>query len=845
MTTDSLEELAQRVRSIARVPRLLLACDYDGTIAPVTGDPRRAYPLAQSVEAMTALASLDDTEVTVISGRSLGDLAALSRLPRQIRLVGSHGSEFDLTFELPRELATLRNRIAVEAETIAERFGIQVELKQTGVVFHLRLLPDEVRRSAREAIVRGPAGWDGVITRNGRQIVELSVVEGNKGRALTRVRDDTDASAVIFVGDDVTDEDAMRTLGPSDVGIKVGPGVTSAAFRVEDPAKVAQILSLLHELRSEWVQGNGLDPIDDYSILSDQRTVALVSRDASINWLCLPRVDSAAVFARLLGTPDDGYFRIGPADGSASVTQGYAGDTMTVVTEFETLTVTDYLDASAARPERLAGRSDLIRRITGRGQVRIEFAPRVDFGRVATRIEVSPDGLTVRGTVDQLVLRAPGIDWTIQPEGGHETAIGTVSVGPDPLILELRSGTSALRPDHQNEPERRTQTDEFWSRWASKLVLPCPPEDPGVDLIRRSALILRGLVHGPTGAIASSATTSLPAHIGGVRNWDQRYCWVRDASMAAESLVSLGSASEADRLVSWLIRVLDDRGRPERLAPLFNVSGRYLQAEAEIAELAGYADSAPVRVGNAAEGQVQMDSYGSVVSLLEAITGRRGAMSDQEWGLCRDMALAVTRRWSEPDHGLWEVRSAPTHHTHSKLMCWVALDRATAMAHRFGRPADESWAHTRDQIAKLILTEGWNTSRGTFVSTLGGDHLDASSLLIGLHGLVSPDDPRFGATVDAIGEELATPAGLHRYLYDDNLPGHDGVFHLATGWMTQALHLIGRTTEAQDMMDRLIRSVGPTGGLSGQYDPDRLMALGNYPMAASHLALINAFVALG
>lgn len=845
MTTDNLGELAEWLGHLARVPTLLVACDYDGTIAPLTDDPMAASPNRDSVTALRALAEQANTHVTLISGRSLRDLALLSRLPDEVRLVGSHGSEFDLGFGsgLDAGLADLRSRILAEVGAIARRHDGLIEEKPTGATFHFRTMTDPAADAAREELVRGPATWDGVHVRNGHDIMELSVIETNKGRALQSIRHQVGATAVLFIGDDMTDEDAFRTLSGPDVGVKVGDGRTSARFRVADTSRVAQLLALLSELRGRWLRGEGLTPIGDHSILSDLRTAAIVGPDSSISWLCLPRIDSAAVFAELLGGRSAGHFTIsGGTDGDEGpLDQRYRDRTMVLETRFRDFTVSDFLDTSDGRTGMLAGRSDLHRRLEGEGPATIVFAPRLDFGRVPSRLEVEPDGVVVRGTTDLLVLRAPGVRWEIVEEGHHHSAVGRVELrAGHPVVLELRSGTDSLQADPRSLDDRLSDTTRFWSSWVDRLRLPSLER----DLVARSALTLKSLCHGPTGAIVSAASTSLPQSLGGVRNWDYRYCWLRDASMAAATLVDLGSPAEAIAFLDWVLRLLQTRTEPEQLAPLYNVTGRHLPPEAEIAELPGYGGSRPVRVGNAADRQVQLDGYGAVVDLVHRLDRAGHPVTVDHWHLVESMVLAVARRWREPDQGIWQTRIQPRHHIHSKVMCWVAVDRAIALADRFLDREPSTWIDLRDQIAADTIAYGWNGAVGAFTSAYDSSDLDASALVIGLSGLLSPDDDRYRATVAAVEHQLRSGPTVLRYRGDDGLPGREGGHRLATSWLVDALCVTGRHRAAGEVFEGLCRLVGHTGLLSEEYDAETGRSLGNLPHTQAHVGLITNALAL-
>ncbi len=837
MTSDNLGDLGEGIRQLARVPTLLVACDFDGTVAPLVDKPMDARANRDSVAAMRSLAELGNTHVTLISGRSLRDLATLSRLPEEIRLVGSHGSEFDLGFasQLSPELLEIRQRLTQAVKELGDKYDALVEEKPAGVTFHLRGMDDETKQVARDEVVRGPAGWDDIHTRNGHDIIEMSVIETNKGWALDTIRSQVGASAVLFLGDDVTDEDGFKSLAGPDVGVKVGEGQTAARFRVKDTDTVAQVLALISELRSEWLQGSGLTPIQDHSMLSDLRTAAIMTPEARVSWLCAPRIDSAAVFAELLGGPSAGFFSVAPADGSTAVEQKYRSQSMVLETKFADFRVTDYLDVSSGRSQRLAGRSDLIRLLEGHGEAVIEFAPRIDFGRVPTQLEVRDEGVVVMGTADLMVLRAPEVSWEIVQDGIHQTACGRITLDGGSVALELRSGTGTLRVDARSEADRREDTERFWRSWAERLEVPHLER----ELVTRSAITLKGLCHGPTGAILAAATTSLPEHLGGVRNWDYRYCWLRDGALSASALANLNSHAEGMAYLDWVLGILETRSDPERLAPLYNVTGRHLPPEAEIAELPGYGGSRPVRVGNAADGQVQLDVFGPVVDLVHQLLSRGEALSAEHWRLVEAMVLAVSRRWAEPDHGIWEIRKPPRHHVYSKVMCWVTVDRAIAIADQFLDREPAAWVELRDQIAEDVLTNGWNAERGSFTAAYDGQDLDASVLAIGLWGLVDAEDERFVSTVAAIERELRDGPTVYRYLEDDGLPGREGGFNMMTSWLIDSLALTGRRDDALELFNDLVGLVGATGLMAEEYDAGHQRALGNIPQAYSHIGLIN------
>lgn len=818
----------------ARRPRLLVSCDYDGTLAPIEPDPRSALPLPEAVTALRTLALLPDTTVAVISGRALRDLAVLSRLPSEVHLIGSHGSEFDIGFvhALDDEAQARHARLAAELEEIADpAAGVILEVKPAAVAVHMRGAGEPVARQALARLRSGPCQWDGVQVTEGDAVVELSVVPTDKGEALDTIRHRSGASAAVFVGDDVSAEEVFVRLSGPDLGIKVGGGSTLAPYRIADATEVAAVLSFLAEERSAWLFGEQAPPIERLSMLGNGHAVALVTPDARVCWQCHPSPASAPVFADLIGGRTAGHFSIQPEQDSLPLGQRYVPGTMTLETQWPGLQVTDYLDHHTD-----PYRTDLVRVISGSAPAVVEFAPRPEFGQVAVRLQPGGEGLLVTGTLDPIVLRSPGVTWEIAGDGPHQSARAVVQPGPDqPVVLELRCGTADLAPHRLAEGKRRLLSGANWSRWLAALNLPAVE----TDLVARSALTLRALCHAGTGAVMAAATTSLPEELGGVRNWDYRHCWLRDAALTTHTLVSLGSAAEALAYLRWVHRILARLQGPERLHPVYALDGGSTGAEAVIDTLPGYAGSRPVRVGNIADQQVQLDVFGPIVELIEALADHRGHLDNTDWNLASAMCQAVARRWHEPDHGIWEERRAPRHHVHSKVMCWVAVDRAIRLARRYGRTAGAQWPALRDAIAADVLAGGWNDEAGAFTAAYDGTDLDAASLHVGLSGLLDASDERFQATVSAVEAGLRSGRTVYRYRRDDGLPGDEGGMHLCTAWLIEAYLLTGRRTEAMDLFKQFAGTVGPTGLLPEEYDPVAERSLGNHPQAYSHLGLIR------
>ncbi len=847
-------ELRAALGRVARVPQLLIGCDYDGTLAPLVDDPAAAGPLPEAVAAVRALASLPQTVVAVISGRALRDLATLSRLPSEVHLVGSHGSEFDLGFiqRLPPELRDLHGRLHSELTSIAkEHPGIRLETKPASIAVHVRGLDRETSDLALEAVRTGPCAWPGVHVTNGKEVIELSLLATDKGAAVNALRAQAAASAVLYLGDDVTDENAFAQLHGPDVGVKIGAGETRAAYMVDEPIDAVRVLGYVLETRKQWLFGEQAVPIERHSMIANGTTVALLAPDAKVTWLCHPRPDSAAIFADILGGPRSGYFSVAPERGGIPLGQRYRPATMTVETRWSGVTVTDWLEGPVPGGNsvsdgdvRVTGQATtMVRVLTGSGVARLEFAPRPEFGQVAVGLEQVHGGLRVVGCNEPIVVFSPGVEWDVFDDGGHDTARAAVdlSAADGRAFVELRFDCENVNPHPETIEARQLRAEQPWSEWAAKLQLPAmAPKE-----VLRSALTLRGLWHAPTGSILAAATTSLPEELGGVRNWDYRYCWLRDAALAARALVELGSLEEAEALLRWVDGCVDRTGgHPERLHPLYTVDGAELGPEAVIDTLPGYAGSRPVRVGNAANRQVQLDVFGPITDLLAAVVSARGSVRNRDWRVVEAMVQAVERRWHEPDHGVWEARLPPRHHVYSKVMCWLTVDRALAIQALRGENERETWVELRDRIRADVLEQGWNEVAGAYSVAYGHEEIDASSLWIGLCGLLPRDDPRFLATVLKVEAELRSGPVVYRYRWDDGLPGREGGFHLCTSWLVEAYLQTGRRGEAEELFQQMVDTAGPTGLMPEQYDPFNERCLGNHPQAYSHLGLIFSALAL-
>ena len=481
--------------------------------------------------------------------------------------------------------------------------------------------------------------------------------------------------------------------------------------------------------------------------------------------------------------------------------------------------------------------------LTGEVAARLEFAPRPEFGQVPIRLQPLGDGLLVLGSSESLALYTPGIEWDVFDDGGHDSARAVVdlSASSGRAVLELRFDSESLNPHPDSIEERQSRAEQSWRDWAAGLQLPAT----ATREVLRSALTLRALCHEPTGSILAAATTSLPEELGGIRNWDYRYCWLRDAAMTARALVDLGSLEEAEALLRWVDGCIDRTGgHPERLHPLYTVEGLELGPEAVIDTLPGYAGSRPVRVGNAANRQIQLDVFGPIADLVAAVARARGFVRDSDWHVVQEMVRAVESRWHEPDHGIWEARMAPRHHVYSKVMCWLTVARGIEVQELRGEPVPPEWVELRDRIRANVLLLGWNDAAGAYSVAYGDEGIDASSLWVGLSGLVTDDDPRFLATVLKVEAELRSGAVVYRYRWDDGLPGLEGGFHICTAWLVEAYLRTGRRSDAEELFQQMLETAGPTGLLPEQYDPFAERGLGNHPQAYSHLGLIRCALAL-
>jgi len=577
-------------------------------------------------------------------------------------------------------------------------------------------------------------------------------------------------------------------------------------------------------------------PIEDYALIGDCRSAALVNRGGGIDWLCWPRFDSGACFAALLGTPENGTWKIAPTVHVTATHRHYRPGTMILETEFETATgrvaLIDFMPIASPDPA-------VIRIVEGRGghvSMRMDLILRFDYGSVIPWVSRMPNGGGLRAIAgpDMTVLHASvpvrGRNMTTRADftvSAGETVTFSLTYGPSHLPLPPRPETGhALRA-----------TEAFWTQWCGN----CTYRGPDEDAVRRSALTLKALTYAPTGGIIAAPTTSLPEHLGGNRNWDYRYCWLRDATFTLLSLVQAGFREEALAWRSWLQRSI--AGSPEQMRIMYGISGERRLPERELHWLPGYQGAYPVRIGNGAAEQFQLDAYGEVIDAL--YRGREAGLVTREraWDLQKALVQHVAKVWDQPDEGIWEVRGGRRHFTHSKMMAWVAIDRVIRGAETRGLEAPlAEWRALRARIHADVCENGFNSGRGSFVQSYGGTALDASLLMMPMVGFLPAHDPRVRATVDAIAKELTVDGLVMRYQDDaapDGLPPGEGTFLLCSFWLADNLILQGRMAEARALFDRLLDLRNDVGLLSEEYDSRGKRMLGNFPQAFSHVGLMD------
>jgi GH15 family glucan-1,4-alpha-glucosidase len=577
--------------------------------------------------------------------------------------------------------------------------------------------------------------------------------------------------------------------------------------------------------------------IEDYAFLSDTQTGALVGRDGSVDWLCFPRFDSGACFAALLGDRKNGRWKFTPEGEIKATRRRYRGDTLILETEIETadgaVRLIDFMPPRGENP-------DIVRIIEGlRGNVRMkmDLTIRFDYGHIIPWVRQKHGGLEAIAGPDALILRTP-----IETRGEDLATVAEFNVAEgDRVPFVLTWFASHAEPPRAIHPEHALQqTEKYWATWSKS----CRAQGPWREAVVRSLITLKGLTYAPTGGIVAAATTSLPEEIGGVRNWDYRYCWLRDATFTLYALMNAGYLDEARSWRQWLLRAI--AGSAEQMQIMYGVHGERRLDEFEIEWLPGYEGSKPVRVGNAASNQFQLDVYGEVMAAMY-VAHRAGIETNEaDWKMQVQLMTYLESRWEEPDDGIWEVRGGRQQFTHSNMMAWLAFDRAVKLVEECHCAAGENlerWQTIRDEIHAQVCELGYNAKKKAFTQFYGSDELDASLLMMPLVGFLPPDDERVINTVEAIERELMQDGLVLRYRTErnnvDGLPGSEGVFLPCSFWLADCLQLMGRTTEARELFERLIALRNDVGLLSEEYDPRGKRQLGNFPQAFTHVALVN------
>ncbi|MGH9349236.1 MAG: glycoside hydrolase family 15 protein [Vicinamibacterales bacterium] len=575
--------------------------------------------------------------------------------------------------------------------------------------------------------------------------------------------------------------------------------------------------------------------IEDYALIGDCETAALVSRAGSIDWLCFPRFDSPACFAALLGTPEHGRWLLTPAAPVTSVRRRYLGNTAILETELTTqegvVAILDFMPVRSGLP-------DLVRIVTGRRgkvQMRMELTIRFDYGSVVPWVRRVPGGISAVGGPDSLLLRTRV---PLRGESFHTVADFVVAEA-ERVPFDLTWFPSHERPDHELNPEDALRgTEAWWNDWASR----CTVKGPWREAVMRSLITLKALTYAPTGGIVAAPTTSLPEKFGGVRNWDYRYCWLRDATFTLLALLNAGYTEEARAWREWLVRAV--AGRPDQLHIMYGVSGERRLPELELPWLPGFEASRPVRIGNAAHRQFQIDVFGEVLDATHQAWRKGVPHNDDAWRVDTALATYLESAWNEPDEGIWEMRGPRRHFTHSKMMAWVALDRAVKGIEQFGLqgPLDR-WRTVRDAIHQEVCARGFDARQGAFVQFYGSTLLDASLLMMPLVGFLPASDARVRGTVEAIERRLTHDGFVSRYETIpevDGLPPGEAAFLLCSFWLVDNLLLLGRHGDAQRLFERLLSIRNDVGLLAEGFDTEQRRQAGNFPQAFSHIGLINS-----
>lgn len=587
-------------------------------------------------------------------------------------------------------------------------------------------------------------------------------------------------------------------------------------------------------------------PLENYGVIGNQETCALIGSDGSLDWLPLPYLDSPSACAALLDRERGGLFTITPTLKFQSL-QRYLPNSNVLTTEFSTAagacTVTDFM------PPREAGGEHrmLLRRIAAtrlETRLKVVFAPRFDYGR--QKPELARHGKRLTARAGKLTLTLEGVELEVARDAAARAEL-RLNEGEE-LWLVLSWADTEKLPTPKECTKLLEKTLSFWTRWSeahqrSESV----HQELCHDLAMRSGLALKLLMSPESGAIAAACTMALPETVGGVRNWDYRFAWIRDASFTAQALFHLGYAREASQYRRWVTKILQELPEVTNLKPCYRLHDSVAREEGSLEVLGGYRNSAPVRVGNLAWHQTQLDIFGEMVNTVFETTRFGEEMGTKTWEAVRRICDFICQNWGKKDRGIWEMRTAPRHYLHSKLMCWVALDRGCEIARRTGRraPVDE-WERQAGELRRAILERGFNTRLNSFVQTFDSEDLDATALLIPIHRFLEPDDPRVQSTIDAVWSGLsAGPGLLYRYSADDGIAGREGAFLLCSFWLVYALSLSRRIDEAETVFRQALTRVSPLGLISEEVEPITGAQIGNFPQALSHIGLINAALHLG
>ncbi|HMG85509.1 MAG TPA: glycoside hydrolase family 15 protein [Terracidiphilus sp.] len=575
--------------------------------------------------------------------------------------------------------------------------------------------------------------------------------------------------------------------------------------------------------------------IEDYALIGDCQTAALVDKSGSIDWLCWPTFSSEACFAKLLGTDENGYWKIAPCDGEWKTTRKYREHTLIVETVFEgaegAVRLTDFMPVRNAHSNVMR----IVEGLRGTVQMGMELSLRFDYGRTVPWVTALENGVRAVAGPNLAILRA-----SVETRGENLKTLAEFKVAAGERVrFSLAYGLSYEDdPGGKDVEGALRETESFWQEWTEVLQY----EGKYGEIIERSLITLKAMTYMPTGGVVAAVTTSLPECIGGVRNWDYRYCWLRDTTFTLLALSNAGYIDEAEAWQDWLLRAL--AGSPDQVQIMYGLRGERQLLEWEVGWLPGYEDSKPVRIGNAASMQVQLDIYGEVLDCFFHAQHKVGRHSEDDFRVLVQLLKHLETIWQEPDEGIWETRGGPQQFTYSKMMAWVAFDRAVLLAEQMNYKAPiEQWKSIRDAIHAQICESGFNAERGCFVRAYGSNELDASLLQMPLVGFLPGSDRRVQNTVEAIRRELMRDGLVLRYdtsKADDGLPPGEGVFLACSFWMVSSLKAVGREPEARKLFEDLLKLTNDLGLLSEEYDTEGKRLVGNFPQAFSHIALLNA-----